>query len=511
MDALTGEPLRKVTVRLNPWTSSRLAYTSTTDLSGRFHFETVRAGDYTLEGERAGYLTAALGTSNGFGRRGTVLHLQAGGKVSDLQLKLMRRSVLSGKVVDENGDPVVKAMVSVCEPFWVRGIRQYGFRDQGRTNDAGEYQISGLAPGKYYLYVEGPGEPFVERQGGPEKLLLPVFYPESPRFQSAATLEVHPGQDLPGINFRLHTGSVFHIRGKVEAADLAKRRENVMIEADESSFTTGTSNLDSGLEKDGSFDIDGVPPGSYELQVVDNNSHGSITAMPVEVKAADVNGVKLPLPSRLQLKGTVRMLGSEDATFSGMDVSVRDIRGLANPQAMPVAADGTFQIENLWPGKYGVGVSTKDQNEYVKSILYGGQEVLGLPVDLAANSAAGLEVILAKGAGQVEGTIQSSGGSGPSVSDVVLISDREHQDYGGVSFSAVDQSGHFSFKGVPPGRYFALAAAGVEIGLWANADFTSQLRDKGVEVDVPENGHVQIQVPVLPAADVERALANLPL
>src|SRR5581483_12215661 len=79
-DALTSEPLRKVTVRLNPWTSSRLAYTSTTDLSGRFHFENVLAGDYTLEGERAGYLTAALGTSNGFGRRGTILHLQAGGK-----------------------------------------------------------------------------------------------------------------------------------------------------------------------------------------------------------------------------------------------------------------------------------------------------------------------------------------------------------------------------------------------------------------------------------------------
>jgi hypothetical protein len=388
----------------------------------------------------------------------------------------------------------------------MRGSRQYFMRGLGRTNDAGEYQVSGLGPGRYYLYVDSQAERFVEQQGGPEKRLLPIFYPESQTFASATPVEVFPGQDLQGINFRMHTGTVFHIRGKLESTDLAKQREHLSIEAIEPALTWGIRDLDSGIEKDGSFDIDSVPPGSYQLQVLDGTNHLSIATIPVEVKASDVNGIKFVLPSPLQLKGTVRLAGSEAAAFSGMEVRASDRRGMmGQPYLAPVQPDGTFQLQDVWPGKYLISVSMKDQEDYVRSILYLGEEVLGVPVDLAASAGAGLEVILSKGAGQVEGTIQSSGKDKTGEYNVVLISER------GVLFSAPDQNGQFSFKGLSPARYYAVASSGVDIGLWECPDFYSQLRDKGVELDLPESGHVQIQVPVLAPGEIERAIANLPL
>lgn len=496
-DALTGELLDKVTVRLNRWLGDGPAYTATTDVSGRFHFGAVAAGDYSLQGERAGY---------GVSMRRTMLHLQAGEKVSGFELKLMRRSVIHGKVLDENGDPILRAGVYAYSASWMRGSRQYFMRGLGRTNDTGEYQLSGLEPGRYFLYVNSESERFVEQQGGPEKRLLPVFYPESQTLQNAAPVEVLPGHDLQGINFRLHTGTVFHIRGKIETADLVRQREQLAIDAIEPALIWGIQDLDSGIEKDGSFDIESVPPGSYDVEVLDGRYHLAVATIPVEVKASDVNGIKFVLPSRFELKGTVRLLGSEDAIFSGMEVTASDVRGMmGQPYIAPVQPDGTFQLAAVWPGKYFVNVSIKDQEDYVKSILYDGAEVLGLPMDLAANAGETLQVILAKGAGQVEGTVQTAEKDKLGGYNVVLISER------GALFSAADQNGHFSFKGIAPGRYRAFASSGAEPGLWQSPEFSSQFSDKGVEVDLPESGHVQIQVPVLAAREIERAIANLPV
>jgi hypothetical protein len=272
-------------------------------------------------------------------------------------------------------------------------------------------------------------------------------------------------------------------------------------------LTWGNRNLGSGIEKNGSFDIEDVPAGSYDLVVIDDMSRFSIATIPVEVKASHVNGIQFLLPNRLHLKVTVLVEGSDTPSVSAADVSLSDVRGtIVQPSFAVLQPDGTFQIRDVWPGKYFVRASPKDRGDYVKSILYGGEEALADPVDVTSNPGNGgadIQVILAKGAGKVEGTIQPPEGEKGDGYTVALISGT------GVLSSAVDQNGHFSFHGIPPGKYHALAATGVEAGLWQNSDFYSQLRDKGIEFELPESGDVQIQVPIVAAADIERATASL--
>jgi hypothetical protein len=127
-DANTAEVLHKVAVHLSPGSNGHgsggdTEYSTTIDASGHFRFENVRSGDYMLEGEHAGYLNSYFGARKP-AAFGTIVHLSAGDKLSELQLKLWPRCVVSGKVVDENGQPVSAQIYAIAQ-LWFRGQRRY--------------------------------------------------------------------------------------------------------------------------------------------------------------------------------------------------------------------------------------------------------------------------------------------------------------------------------------------------------------------------------------------------
>src|SRR5882724_10010075 len=89
----TGEPVRKATLRLRgtmtgPTTNAAdvPAYQSTTDNEGKFLFEDIEPGRYTLMAERAGFVRQTYGASSPT-RPGTVLTLDAGQHLKDVLFK----------------------------------------------------------------------------------------------------------------------------------------------------------------------------------------------------------------------------------------------------------------------------------------------------------------------------------------------------------------------------------------------------------------------------------------
>jgi hypothetical protein len=168
------------------------------------------------------------------------------------------------------------------------------------------------------------------------------------------------------------------------------------------------------------------------------------------------------------------------------------------------------------PARYVISFPHIPDVDYVKSISYGGQEVLGQAIDLSQGVSGEVEITVTKGAGHVEGNVsvpskEDSTAAKDAMSGLqaTLISDRARFDDAATFLSDVDQSGHFSFSGVPPGKYFAFATQALETGLWQNRDFLEQLRGEGVEVNVEINSHVQIQLALLAASEAERALAAI--
>lgn len=451
-------------------------YIGTAGADGRFRFEGFPPGYYELSGRASGYSKIAYGARKPE-VRGAILHFDPGEKLSKVELRLARSSSVSGKVLDENGDPVSAVSITVIGQIWFSGHREYRIFKQGSTDDRGVYHMSGLPTGRYYLQAVVQDRSFVTDPGKPEQELLRALYPDSPNIENASAIDLEPAQNLTDVDFHLHTGSVFHVRGRANSDG----SESFTVSLKQSGSDWVLPGLDTSLAKDGTFDIARVAPGNYVAEAVSMRGGRVIGAVPVEVKDSDVNGIVIPLAATIQVTGMIHMdSGSGDPAQASVLAQSLEERGAAFISS--ASATGDFQIQNLKPGLYVLDTRSRNLNDYVASIQYNGEEMLGAPIDFSA-SGGKLEIFIKKGAGEIGGTIESGDSQTPADSETkpqramaaVLISDRPRLDYYGVLFAQADQNGHFSVKGVPPGKYHVLGSDDVDEGLWRNREFLSQI------------------------------------
>ncbi|MBV9081242.1 MAG: carboxypeptidase regulatory-like domain-containing protein [Acidobacteriaceae bacterium] len=506
-DSASGEALRKATVRLSPADNGARGYIATSDESGRFHFENIPGGDYTLEGERAGYLCTQMGTRHQYAE-GITLHLRAGDKLSNVNLKLVRRGVIGGRVLDEMREPVPRIPVQAFSPSCLAGRNALCETSMGTTNSAGEYRMTDLAPGRYYVYASDPPPEFVDEQGGRQKRLHSVFFPNSERLANATPIQIDAGQELQGIDLELPVGYVYHIKGKVQSrGDLVLNdiRANLVRSDTPSVFLA--SSID--IERNGTFDISGVAPGEYSLEIEDRRGT-TRTSTAVTVKNKDVTALFVSLPEPLTLTGIVHWAEGQSGELPELEIAAYEPAGGASEIAT-VEDGGTFRIENLYPGRYVLSIDPSGSNVYATSILYAGQEVKDSPLDLRSGVGR-VEILIRKGAGQISGSVQledKQSGMLGAVTDVVLIPEGESWDGRALRIAQTDQNGRFVFNGVAPGKYHVLAASDVEDYLWRTREFYVQVQGSAVSLEVSENGTTQLTVPVLAAAEIERARNSL--
>ncbi|MEO8049909.1 MAG: carboxypeptidase-like regulatory domain-containing protein [Acidobacteriota bacterium] len=151
-----GEPLRKATVRLQPYGKfgpNVVNYTDTSDSAGKFVFEGVLPGPYSLSVEHPGFLGQAYGAKS-FNAQPGVITLAAGQILKDITFKLIPQGVISGRVNDADGDPLPNIQISTLAISRFRGRRMVSRRSSVRTDDQGSFRIANLAPGSYYVLTE---------------------------------------------------------------------------------------------------------------------------------------------------------------------------------------------------------------------------------------------------------------------------------------------------------------------------------------------------------------------
>jgi hypothetical protein len=95
-------------------------YAGSSEADGSFHFEGVEPGDYSLSGVHSGFLNTQFGSTRPHAA-GTALSLRPAQKLSNLNLALIPQSVVSGKILDEDGEPVQGVMVQALAERWISG------------------------------------------------------------------------------------------------------------------------------------------------------------------------------------------------------------------------------------------------------------------------------------------------------------------------------------------------------------------------------------------------------
>lgn len=481
----------------------RMPSVTSTDKDGKFELNELASGAYELRPIVVGYVPVA----NNAGPSGEPLFYRLGDTVTII---MTRGGVISGRVMNADGEPVVQARVRVERVRDERGrTMRLGslFRRFWETDDRGEYRAYGLVPGQYLIDAGGnnPYQPEASAFDGES----PTYYPATVR-DAATLVTVESGGEASGIDIRYRGEPGHTVSGKiVGAADAGRVGINVTL----AHWTSGTTEAMIYVQAnaEGGFALHGVPDGEYNLTAsrpVVGNVYGSERfASPdvrVIVRGGDVSGFVLRLAPLGAVTGRVVFeakppAGStstppcEPQQSAALEEAVVTLRLDQNERTAeegerPIAPagltwnsapkqTGEFTLNNLKPGRYRISVQPPSEDWYVRLIGLRKATTGRLPKsdtttpisDIALKSGermAGLTIAIAGGAAKISGHVvaESEGAENrksPLRLRVYLVP--VEVEHAGNSLRYMEaavnynDNNSFAISNIAPGRYWLLA------------------------------------------------------
>jgi uncharacterized protein (DUF2141 family) len=202
-----------------------------TNGSGLFKFDSLPAGDYDLRAVKEGVGSASYGGING-SIIGQPIPLKDGELRSDFVLRLLRPATISGTVRDRDGDPLVGAQVQIYKEAFPRGTRGLVQRMASRTNDRGEYRITNLEAGKYFVAASQPNVGMLmQTPDSPNVVFMRQFYGGASDWKRATPVSLPSGGDLRGIDFQLVEARAITLKGTVVGIPEVQFRAHLMDRA----------------------------------------------------------------------------------------------------------------------------------------------------------------------------------------------------------------------------------------------------------------------------------------
>jgi hypothetical protein len=313
-DATTGRPIEGAIVSLGVTTGGPVILTLprvVTDPKGRFLFRDLAPSTkYYIRAAHVGYAPARFGSSgpgipssrfSDLEIRTTddivTIAVAADQWVSDRQIRLWRLGSITGRVLDERGEPVVGVAVRGFSTARVAGHAQFVGTDVVATDDRGEYRLANLMPGRYAVSVlsvqstvldttpeatQRRAIPAIDVDGThrlaisnfatppPPSSTAPraypaQFYPGTPALSNALLIELAYGTSRRGVDFLLQPVPAVRVSGHLEGAGDASSLLLRLMPAGSEQLGFGSEAATTVVRRDGSFTFLNVPSGEYTL------------------------------------------------------------------------------------------------------------------------------------------------------------------------------------------------------------------------------------------------------
>jgi protocatechuate 3,4-dioxygenase beta subunit len=520
-----GNPLRKtiLTLRADGTKPGEepTSYAATSDADGKFIFDGVEPGRYMLLGQHAGYLHSTYGGKRS-GSSGTVLTLTVGQHMTEIKFPLTPQSSISGRILDQDGDPVAYAQIQVLRNTYNNGKRQLLPFGYAQIDEKGQFTCKNLSAGRYYLLATVQRTmPFgtIRKTRGqansekPEEQSIPTYYPGVLEASSSTAIEVEAGKEMQGFEIRLRKSAVFGVKGTVSGSipsDMERRVRVFVTRYQDYYFNDFGNSVMVG--KDGTFEMSGIAPGSYDLLAVGTGGMARILArQPIQVGNQNVDGVTLVAQPPGSISGSLKVepaSAQADTDLSTVRISLNALNGAAFnfPNAM-AKNDGTFTLDNVAQEKYSLNVLGNPAGTYLKAARIGDLDALANDLDFTGGMSGGtLDILLSNAAGEIDGTVQNDRQQPAPGSVVTLIPDpADSKLYYRYKVTTTDQNGQFVLKGLSPGEYRLYAWEDLETGNQYDPDFMKPLEGLGTKVTVEENGKQALNLTQISTAQVEKA------
>ena len=491
-------PLPSSTVRLQSIDDHTRAFSGVTDLGGRFEVKGIDPGRYRLRVIRNGYVTQEYGqrTPND---PGAVLALSPGQDLKDLLFRLVPAAVISGRIQNENGDPLPWVRVSALRATYTRGKRTLSSEVTVVSNDLGEYRLFGLRPGRYFvsaIYRPGqrlePGEDDEDAADAGKSGYVPTYYPNSTDPAKGVAITIKTGEEVSSTDFLLEPTTVYSIRGHVNYFAARRNAANVILALEPRSAGLGWSvpPRQSLVDKpDGAFEIQNVLPGSYTLTAFWFDEGRRYQArQSVDITNIDAEGLQLNLSPGMDIRGVINWDPRPGLDKDPLTVSVRPVgTAFAYGAQARVATNGLFSLRDVSEGLYRLSTSGQTQDCYLKSIRYAGMEVSDDEFNVIRGTQAILEVTISSRGAHIQGMVTDADGLPAVGAWVALVPDDAHlNEFHLFKQRTTDQYGRYDIRGIAPGDYKLFSWEQVEQNAWEDPDFLKQFGSKGQSISLQE-------------------------
>jgi hypothetical protein len=414
-----GHPLARARVVVRDAKDPQKFQALVTAEDGKFDFSRIPAGKYSLNGAKRGFITSAYEQHDQFS---TAIVTGAGLETEGLVLRLPPAAMITGKILDESGEPVRHASVTMYYDDHSSGVAQIHQARGVQTDDQGGYEIPSLTPGTYFLsatakpwYAVHPGSnppgAAQDRQPAATENLdrsldvaYPLtYYPDVTDADSATPIPLRGGER---VQVEIHLNPVPSLHFLFRVPDNGNKGF-AFPQLEQPSFDGSTFLQNDGpqLVSPGLVEITGVPAGRYNVRI---NGQGSV----VQMSGVDLikDGEEVDT-SRGEALSSVRVsvqVPGEAKLPERLSIGLRSAhRALAGWKAFDVK--GEAELQQIPAGQYEVLLWGPPKPYSIAHMSAEGATVSGRTLTVTAGSSASVSLTLVGGSLNIEGTAKRAG------------------------------------------------------------------------------------------------------
>jgi hypothetical protein len=437
-----------------------------TDADGNYRISGLGAGQYQIWTLTPDMVAEPSSYPNYFSYAGAdkSIILGADEDVTGVDLRLVRGSVITGRVTNSDNQPAVEEHVTL-QLLDQNDNARFGairspYDQMFQTDDRGVYRIFGLSPGRYRVSAGyDAANDGVLRGSRYEK----KFYLDPNDQSKPGIVALSEADETRDIDIKVQAArSVYAISGRVIDSEtgVAIPRAGVSFMQVQKEKTPPTPGFVMQADERGEFSYSGFAPGHYAISAGSEFYGGNLYGDPVYVDVADkdVTGLEIKGVPGLSLSGFISADGLSTkallALLPGLTVSASSTSKdqVRTGGRAVVAPDGSFQVEGLRPGLTSLFVSTQRPTFISTTIARLDHDGVTLNENFnLQQSMSGLNVVIDYGTGSIRGSVKLEGDTPITDARMYVNCKRAGARYG--TGAQVDARGHFVITNLAAGEF----------------------------------------------------------
>jgi protocatechuate 3,4-dioxygenase beta subunit len=481
---------------------------SVTDANGQYRLHGLAAGTCRVGLDAASF--AWKGEEPDDETSSKSVTLAEGETVEGINIEVVPGGVITGRVTDSTGRPIIDETVRII-PFKEvqndreddreedRNIGLLADRFKASTDDRGIYRAYGLPAGPYRVSV---GDRITGKVIKPSFGRVPsplTYYSAGPDKTWPAVVEVAAGTEITNVDISvarpsLSKSNTYMVSGRL-IDDTGKPLPNAFLfyHPDRSSLPDRSTLPDaeslsdlmhqsSKTDAKGQFTFRDVAPGRYSVSLRANaESPWYSDDAGFEISNSDVEALEITAKAAGGISGIVVLEGASDPSVAAGFSQLRIDVGFSFERGVPIGKDGTFKITGINPSllpasgpaqtRVSLGVDTNSQAEgfEITRVERDGIEQQDETIEVGAGeNVSGVKVVVACYKGSVRGQITIEGGALPAGGHLEVSATPLGQPKQNTSFATskslalvmsggrsgdIDSRGRFTIDHLPPGEY----------------------------------------------------------